>query len=99
MPKVEIDYHSLPNFQADEKAIADLKSYVSGPMFKSGTFKTIVQVMEGPDGCEAISFQLSMFMGIEGRPVWAMMRKYRLERWVQWCNEQHIAVDDYGYQI
>lgn len=86
----EIRYENTP--ADDERAIADALEYLG-----KESFDKAVEILRHP-GMSLRDFEAgcALFLGLEGRPVFALMRKHRLADFRRECD---FATDEAGFPL
>lgn len=86
--------------EKDAAAIADIKSFVDESVFNS--LVDMASQCKTAIDCAHMNVYFS-FIGIEGRPFPAFMRRYALESFKAWMHgnngEKPCPVDEHGYPI
>ena|SRR5687768_3837839 len=93
-----LDYTKLPNKEADEKALKDIREYLS-----QDQWDCLMQLVGNPaTPINTINFCLG-FTGVSGYPFHAFCRKYMLDKYREWMatpqgDEPGIETDEHGFQ-
>lgn len=95
----EVSYKGLPRWQADDKAIDDLRHYVGEKTFKV--------LREEADQCTTvkhlreINAAMAFAAGVQGYPFHAFARRYMLTAYREWMHTGDDAqqTDEHGFPI
>lgn len=97
MSHYTMDYSDLPREQADAKAIADTRDYLGPEMWA----KIEDILLHGPDTYYQIRTALWLVAGVQGLPLAAIGRRYRLEEYREWMQEGEdgVETDEQGFAL
>lgn len=98
MTHYTIDYSGLSNREKDSKALQDVKDYLGD------RFPILEEILLDKEGHTLKGCEISIsFAGIQGPPVFALLRKYRLEEFRAWMAddslEGSIQTDEEGFPL
>jgi hypothetical protein len=93
-----INYNGLTRYQADEKAIEDIREYLTVKQWDI-IMQSVGQMNADKEkSFQAINFMLS-FTGVQGYPVHAFGRRYCLKKYREWMASEPdpIITDEEGF--